>query len=77
MIHKWVKRVDETGDCKISSKSGRPRKLDPDQEKELINDIRTNCKARGGYTTIRRHCALLNMTTRTVNNYGLRNGFRK
>ena len=59
------------------SKSGRPRKLDSDQVEKLVKEIRDNCKTRGGYTTIRRCSALFNMTTRTVNNYGLRNGFRK
>lgn len=76
VIKKWVERCDKTGDCKLMSKSGRPRKLDEDQEKNLISSIRDNCKARGGYSTIRRRSALFSMTARTVNNYGLRNGFR-
>jgi len=76
VIRKWVDRVDQTEDCKLLPKSGRPRKLDLNQEEKLIENIRMNCKARGGYTTIRRCTSLFNMTTRTVNNYGLRNGFR-
>lgn len=43
----------------------------------MVKKIRENCKNRAGYSAIRRQENLFNMTTRTVNNYGLRNGFRR
>lgn len=75
VIKHWVNRVDSTGDCKIAKRSGRRRLLNEDQERELVKGIRKYCKDRNGYSTVRRKTGLLHVTTRTVNNYGIRNGF--
>ena len=77
VIKHWVDRVDVTGGCETAKRSGRPRSLDDEQEQKVVKTIRKYCKDRSGYTTIRRKSELFNVTARTINNYGLKNGFRE
>lgn len=75
VIKYWCKKVDQTGDCKVSKKSGRPPKLNKDQVDLLVKMIDQNPTK--FYNEIKRKCNLNHVTRRTVNNYGLRNGIRK
>lgn len=77
MIKHWVDRVDATGGCEIAKRSGRPRSLDDVQEQTVVKNIRKYCKDRSGYTTVRRKSKMFHVTNRTINNYGLKNGFRE
>ena len=77
MIQYWVHRVDSTDDCQIAKKSGRNRALKDDQEEDLVKCIREYAMHRSGYSKIREKNRLFHITRRTVNNYGLRNGFKR
>lgn len=70
----WLERLKKTGEMKTMHRSGRPRFLDDNREKELISYIDNNSKK--NYHVIKRNIHLT-CTRRTVNNYALRNGISK
>lgn len=69
----WLDRLKKTGEMKTLHRSGRPRFLDEEKERELINYIDNNSKK--NYHVIKRNIHLT-CTRRTVNNYALRNGIK-
>lgn len=76
-IQYWINRIDETSDIKKKKKTGRPKLLDDQKVKMVIDTIKKNPKKR--YNKIRRILLEkgVNIERRTLNNYALKNDFRE
>jgi hypothetical protein len=77
VIQNWVKRVDlyDSVETRLSQ-VGRKKLLNPQEEKVMTRLVRKNCKKVGVYTVVKRKMGFSG-TRRTLNNYGLKNGFRE
>lgn len=74
-IKYWLNRIENTGDVKSTPKTGRKRLINKDKENHLVETIKANPKLR--FRDIRLKSGLKNLSIRTVNQYSLRNNFRK
>lgn len=72
-IKLWINRFKETGKTEELPKSGRPRKLNPVQENNLISFIKTNPKLR--YPKVKRETGV-NVSARTVNRRANEHGIK-
>lgn len=72
-IKMWLKRLEETGSMSNLPKSGRPRKLNQCQEKDLIKFIKKNPKIR--YPVVKRSNNL-DVSRRTINRLANNHGIR-
>lgn len=73
-INEWIKRLETTGDVYLIPKPGRPRTLSINEERLLMQKIRDNPKLR--YRKIRA-MGFNQVGVRSINQYGLRNKYRK
>lgn len=72
-VREWIERYRTTGSTSVKKKTGRPRILNKTQETRLINRLIKNPNEM--YSTVK-DSLKLKCTRKTLNNYGLRNGFR-
>ena len=72
-VREWIERYRTTGSTSVKKKSGRPRILNKSQEARLVNRLMKNP---GEMYSEVKESFRLKCTRKTVNNYGLRNGFR-
>ena len=72
-VREWIERYRTTGSTSVKPKSGRPRILNKHQETRLVNRLMKNPNEM--YSEVK-DSFRLKCTRKTVNNYGLRNGFR-
>lgn len=74
-ITNWITRLNDTGDVKKLSKTGRPKILNQQEEDLLVKTIQKFPKLR--YRKIRSLGGFQKVGVRAVNQYAIRNNFSK
>jgi transposase len=78
-IKYWIERIDKNGDIETIKKTGRPRLLDDEKTKVVIDTIKKKTNRKKRYPKIQRMLIQKNIEIkrRTLNNYAIRNNIRK